>query len=339
MLDFLSRLLDLPLGSFLLVIGIIFLFIAVAGKIAEKIDPGRAGRIVAGIIGTFLLIGGLVLTTQFPSITLRSIGGNQDSRNGPDNTPPSLRVFVRPADGPRDTHASGNATASCQKDEIMVGGGFTSYTPLLISQNYPSSKNTWTVAYSLFVFLSGIATPTSPRVLATAYAVCISSNSSIETDIQHTSSYIQQSHAAPTPTPLQEAQCEPGYTVLSGGYITPQRWWATESYPSSAFGWQVVGGGGGPSGDYQAYILCGKGAIVGQSTIIPNPFTFLGTTRTPVYSKCLSNQLATGGGFQVNPSTPFFKSNRPQQNNSLWAIDTLASSGTIYAVCVQFATT
>lgn len=359
MWDLFAKLLDLRLGYFLVVVGIVFLLIAVIGKIRGKIDPGRTGRIVAGIVGTFLLIGGLVLTIQFPNITPKTIVPLPPTATTMPSS--SLNVVVRSADSPLDTRGYGSATASCQGGEVMVGGGFTSVAPntsLIISENYPTNKNAWTVAYSLFTFYlpplkpvtTSLPTPTpiSPRVLVTAYAVCVSFNRSLETDIATTnSSMAQQSLNALLP----EAQCKQGYMVLSGGYRTPfnpssrsrgyHYGWAPESYPSSATGWRVVGAG--PSGNYQAYVLCGKGAIAEQSTISTNPFTRPENTSAHVSMRCSNNQLLAGGGFQVEASLGFlgssFASNGPQRDDSQWIMDTVAPSGTMYVVCVQFSTT
>jgi hypothetical protein len=43
-----------------------FLFVAVAGSVAGKIDPGKGGRIGAGVIGAVLLVLGIVLKVAAP---------------------------------------------------------------------------------------------------------------------------------------------------------------------------------------------------------------------------------------------------------------------------------
>lgn len=44
-----------------MVAGFVFLFISVVGNVAGKIEPGKAGRIAAGVIGGILLVTGLAL--------------------------------------------------------------------------------------------------------------------------------------------------------------------------------------------------------------------------------------------------------------------------------------
>lgn len=56
--DVILKLVDVPLVRMFILAGIIFLMIAVLGKIEGKIEPGRLGRIGAAILGAvFILIG------------------------------------------------------------------------------------------------------------------------------------------------------------------------------------------------------------------------------------------------------------------------------------------
>ena len=54
-----EKVLTVPTGMLLVIAGILFLFIAVAGN--SKIEPGSTGRIVSGVIGLAMLIGGLTV--------------------------------------------------------------------------------------------------------------------------------------------------------------------------------------------------------------------------------------------------------------------------------------
>jgi hypothetical protein len=54
--DILKTLVATPASSILLLAGVCFLFIAAAGKIAGKIEPGKTGRFVSFFIGTVLLV-------------------------------------------------------------------------------------------------------------------------------------------------------------------------------------------------------------------------------------------------------------------------------------------
>lgn len=61
MQDMLARLVDLPLARVFLLAGIVFLLVAVLGRIEGKIEPGNAGRVGAAIIGVLLLAMGLAM--------------------------------------------------------------------------------------------------------------------------------------------------------------------------------------------------------------------------------------------------------------------------------------
>ena len=61
MQDVLLRLVDVPMVRMFVISGIIFLMIAVLGKIEGKIEPGRIGRIGAAILGVVLILIGLAM--------------------------------------------------------------------------------------------------------------------------------------------------------------------------------------------------------------------------------------------------------------------------------------
>ncbi|MDO8926213.1 MAG: hypothetical protein Q7U94_04790 [Sideroxyarcus sp.] len=61
MKDVMLRLVDVPMVRMFVLAGIIFLMIAVLGKIEGKIEPGRMGRIGAAILGAVLIVIGLVM--------------------------------------------------------------------------------------------------------------------------------------------------------------------------------------------------------------------------------------------------------------------------------------
>lgn len=52
---------EAELSDYLVVAGIVFLFIAVAGNVSGKLEPGRNGRITAGVVGSVLLVTGVLL--------------------------------------------------------------------------------------------------------------------------------------------------------------------------------------------------------------------------------------------------------------------------------------
>lgn len=61
MQDVILRLVDVPMVRMFILAGIIFLVIAVLGKIEGKIEPGRIGRIGAAILGVVLILIGLAM--------------------------------------------------------------------------------------------------------------------------------------------------------------------------------------------------------------------------------------------------------------------------------------
>lgn len=61
MKDVMLQLVDVPMVRMFVLAGIIFLLIAVLGKIEGKIEPGRIGRIGAALLGTLLIVVGLVM--------------------------------------------------------------------------------------------------------------------------------------------------------------------------------------------------------------------------------------------------------------------------------------
>ncbi len=61
MQDILMRLVDVPLARMFVLAAIIFLLVAVLGKIEGKIEPGKIGRIGATVVGILLMGSGLAL--------------------------------------------------------------------------------------------------------------------------------------------------------------------------------------------------------------------------------------------------------------------------------------
>ena len=93
MQDIMMRLVDVPLARMFVLASIIFLLLAVLGKIEGKIEPGKMGRIGAIIVGVILLTVGLAMhfnetdalrdrlreSVSAPlSASTRVLGNNQD---------------------------------------------------------------------------------------------------------------------------------------------------------------------------------------------------------------------------------------------------------------------
>lgn len=61
MKDVMLQLVDVPMVRMFVLAGIIFLLVAVLGKIEGKIEPGRIGRIGAALLGVVLILVGLTM--------------------------------------------------------------------------------------------------------------------------------------------------------------------------------------------------------------------------------------------------------------------------------------
>lgn len=56
-----SQLVDVPFARMFILAGIIFLLVAVLGRVEGKIDPGQMGRIGASVLGIVLMVVGVLL--------------------------------------------------------------------------------------------------------------------------------------------------------------------------------------------------------------------------------------------------------------------------------------
>lgn len=61
MQDVMTRLVDVPMARMFVLGGIVFLLIAVLGRVEGKIEPCNIGRVGAAIIGLILVVAGLVM--------------------------------------------------------------------------------------------------------------------------------------------------------------------------------------------------------------------------------------------------------------------------------------
>ena len=83
MQDIMLRLVDVPLARMFVLASIIFLLLAVLGKIEGKIEPGKIGRIGATIVGAILLSAGLAMH-------FNEAGDLRDKLRETMGTPPSM---------------------------------------------------------------------------------------------------------------------------------------------------------------------------------------------------------------------------------------------------------
>ena len=58
--DLIRHALDVPVANLCALAGLVFLAIGVIGNISGRIQPGNSGRIAAGVVGSLLLIYGIV---------------------------------------------------------------------------------------------------------------------------------------------------------------------------------------------------------------------------------------------------------------------------------------
>lgn len=96
-------LLNAPLPSLLVAAGIIFLGVAIVGEVSGTIQPGKKGRIAGGVVGSILIITGLVMA-----------GGG----NGGEPTP--IVTDTPPPKTPTATPQPDTPTATSQPEEFRV---------------------------------------------------------------------------------------------------------------------------------------------------------------------------------------------------------------------------
>jgi len=108
MQDVILRLVDVPMVRMFVLAGIIFLMIAVLGKIEGKIEPGRIGRIGAAVLGAILILIGLVMQYSETHDVYAKLPPNVIAALPPQNV-----VSVSPA----------SATASAELIPIKVVSG------------------------------------------------------------------------------------------------------------------------------------------------------------------------------------------------------------------------
>ena len=71
--DIVKTVFSTPIPNLLILVGLLFLTIAIVGRISGKIDPGNAGRIAAGVIGGALLVTGRLMHLRLSSSPAPSI--------------------------------------------------------------------------------------------------------------------------------------------------------------------------------------------------------------------------------------------------------------------------
>lgn len=83
MQDLMARMIDVPLARMFILAAILFLLLAVLGRIEGKIEPGNAGRIGATLLGVILMLVGLAMhfneTDALRDKVRESLGSSQSA--------------------------------------------------------------------------------------------------------------------------------------------------------------------------------------------------------------------------------------------------------------------
>lgn len=125
MQEVITRLVDVPFARMFVLAGIIFLLVAVLGKVEGKIDPGNVGRIGASVLGVVLLIIGVVM--QYIEIRELSLErAAQQSRMQPQNAAAPAAVTAKPATPDASSKQAGTpeATAADRPAIKVVSGTY-----------------------------------------------------------------------------------------------------------------------------------------------------------------------------------------------------------------------
>ncbi len=127
MQDVILKLVDVPMVRMFVLAGIIFLLIAVLGRIEGKIEPGRIGRIGAAVLGAVLILIGLILQfgethdfyTRLPPNVVASLPPQNVVAVSPVSAPSTAEtILIKVVSGTygRNCNAkAGNATAPLTK--------------------------------------------------------------------------------------------------------------------------------------------------------------------------------------------------------------------------------
>jgi hypothetical protein len=118
MIEFLKTLFtEAELDNLFVIAGLAFLGIAIVGKIIGKIDPGKSGRIAAGLIGPALIIVGLVMHETHVSPPLGGVRTQGPAAGA--LAPPQFKLKPPPQSG----HMSASET-----DKNRQGNDFLHFT-------------------------------------------------------------------------------------------------------------------------------------------------------------------------------------------------------------------
>jgi hypothetical protein len=124
MREVITNLIDVPFARMFVLSGIIFLIIAVLGKVEGKIDPGSVGRLGATVLGIVMLVIGIAMQyIEIREVALERIA--QQTRLQPLNQPqnPPVNATVAPGGSMTAKQSGVPDTSSADRPTIKVVSG------------------------------------------------------------------------------------------------------------------------------------------------------------------------------------------------------------------------
>jgi hypothetical protein len=218
----------------------------------------------------------------------------------------------------------GNASAQCPAGSILVGGGFSTNTKVIVSSSYKSdSGNVWVVYGSNY-------SDRSQELNVYAYCLSGTSGSIIQKSAETTVSRSRLGHV--------EVFCPAGSFVTGGGFATYNDFQPIMySYPDEN-GWQA-GAQNNSTVDNRliVYAICLSGAA-GRFTITSASFTIPAGTVGGGRSDCQANSFSTGGGFRLDYDLQIYLSS--QLSKSDWEVYTSNNGNKsrvieVFAMCLS----
>src|SRR5260370_28150324 len=95
-----DHLVDAPLPNLFVVAGLIFLAIAVVGRVSGKIDPSLGGRVLSGVLGVLLVVSGVYWHSATDTVkatpTLSPVPNPVEQTKPTEPTPPLPSPEKRP---------------------------------------------------------------------------------------------------------------------------------------------------------------------------------------------------------------------------------------------------
>lgn len=200
--------------------------------------------------------------------------------------------------------AAGAVTASCQRGEQMLNGGYAvdAFESANIMSSYPSSPNSWTV--------STINNASPGWIVLVVSVDCLRANVSVGAQIVHETMNISNGTAQSA-----TAICPAGAVVTGGGYKTAG--FVEASTPQDS-GWNAVVIGGSK---VEIFAVCATQHVRAAPTA-GVPFTIeqcFGCSGSG-QAKCRAGQLLTGGGFSIADGDNRFLENSAGPDFSSWFV-------------------